>query len=112
VLSLILRHSAGIKISSSNATEIKRSTSSDRFIDDSRTICPRDEAVFPYGAGTGRDRRRDARARSDQGASNKSRIAQGKQIEKRAGLVVAALARLGHLASAMGGKTVSLRSAA
>ena len=39
-------------------------------------------------------------------------FAQGKQIEKRAGLVVAALARLGHLASADGGKTVSLRAAA
>ncbi len=39
-------------------------------------------------------------------------FAQGKQIEKRAGLVVAALARLGHLASADGGQTVSLRAAA
>lgn len=39
-------------------------------------------------------------------------FAQGRQIEKRAGLVVAALARLGHLASADGGKTVSLRAAA
>ena len=39
-------------------------------------------------------------------------FAQGKQIEKRAGLVAAALARLGHLASADGGQTVSLRAAA
>ncbi len=39
-------------------------------------------------------------------------FAQGKQIEKRAGLVVAALARLGHLSSADRGKTVSLRAAA
>ena len=38
-------------------------------------------------------------------------FAQGKQIEKRAGLVVAALARPGHLSSADGGKTVSLRAA-
>ncbi len=38
-------------------------------------------------------------------------FAQGKQIEKRAALVVAALARLGHLASADGGKTVTLRAA-
>ena len=34
------------------------------------------------------------------------------QIEKRVRLVVAALARLGHLASADGGQTVSLRAAA
>jgi hypothetical protein len=39
-------------------------------------------------------------------------FAQGKQIEKRVRLVVAALARLGHLASADGGQTVSLRAAA
>ncbi len=39
-------------------------------------------------------------------------FAQGKQIEKRVGLVVAALARLGHLSSADGGEPVSLRSAA
>ena len=39
-------------------------------------------------------------------------FAQGKAIEKRAGLVVAALARLGHLASPDGGQTVSLRAAA
>jgi hypothetical protein len=38
-------------------------------------------------------------------------FAQGKLIEKRAGLVVAALARLGHLSSADGGQTVSLRAA-
>jgi hypothetical protein len=37
-------------------------------------------------------------------------FAQGKQIEKRVGLVIAALARLGHLSSSDGGKTVSLRS--
>jgi hypothetical protein len=36
-------------------------------------------------------------------------FAQGKAVEKRAGLVVAALARLGHLSSADGGKKVSLR---
>jgi hypothetical protein len=39
-------------------------------------------------------------------------FAQGKQIEKRVGLVMAALARLGHLASEDGGKSVSLRAAA
>ena len=39
-------------------------------------------------------------------------FAQGKQIEKRVRLVVAALARLGHLPSADGGQTVSLRAAA
>ena len=39
-------------------------------------------------------------------------FAQGKQIEKRAGLVVAALAWLGHLSSPDGGKSVSLRAAA
>ena len=39
-------------------------------------------------------------------------FAQGKQIEKRVGLVIAALARLGHLSSSDGGKTVSLRSGA
>ena len=39
-------------------------------------------------------------------------VAQGKQIEKRVRLVVAALARLGHLSSADGGQTVSLRAAA
>ncbi len=39
-------------------------------------------------------------------------FAQGKQIEKRVGLVVAALARLGHLSSADGGKTVALRGGA
>jgi hypothetical protein len=39
-------------------------------------------------------------------------FAQGKQIEKRVGLVVAALARLGHLSPADGGKSVSLRSGA
>jgi hypothetical protein len=38
-------------------------------------------------------------------------FAQGKQIERRVGLVVSALARLGHLASADGGKSVSLRNA-
>ena len=39
-------------------------------------------------------------------------FAQGRQIEKRVGLVVAALARLGHLASADEGRRVSLRSGA
>ncbi|MGO9986188.1 MAG: class I SAM-dependent DNA methyltransferase, partial [Rhodomicrobium sp.] len=39
-------------------------------------------------------------------------FAQGKQIEKRVGSVVAALARLGHLSTGDGGKKVSLRSAA
>ncbi len=39
-------------------------------------------------------------------------FAQGRQIEKRVGLVVAALARLGHLASADGGKTVALSGGA
>jgi hypothetical protein len=38
-------------------------------------------------------------------------FAQGKQIERRVGLVVSALARLGHLSSADGGKSVSLRNA-
>jgi hypothetical protein len=45
-------------------------------------------------------------------ADGESHFAQGQKIEKRARLVVAALARLGHLASADGGKTVSLRAAA
>ncbi len=35
-------------------------------------------------------------------------FAQGKQIEKRVGLVIAALARLGHLSTADGGSRVSL----
>jgi hypothetical protein len=39
-------------------------------------------------------------------------FAQGKQIERRVGLVVAALARLGHLSTADGGKKISLRSGA
>ncbi|MFY9639903.1 MAG: hypothetical protein WCD20_00380 [Rhodomicrobium sp.] len=39
-------------------------------------------------------------------------FAQGKAVEKRVGLVVAALARLGHLTSADGGKSVSLGSGA
>ncbi|MGO8777519.1 MAG: hypothetical protein ACLQKK_01155 [Rhodomicrobium sp.] len=39
-------------------------------------------------------------------------FAQGKAVEKRVGLVVAALARLGHLTSADGGKRVSLRTGA
>ena len=38
-------------------------------------------------------------------------FAQGKQIEKRVGLVVAALARLGQLSSPDSGKSVSLRAA-
>ena len=41
-----------------------------------------------------------------------SHFAQGKAIEKRVGLVIAALARLGHLASGDGGNSFSLRSAA
>ncbi len=36
-------------------------------------------------------------------------FAQGKAVEKRIGLVVAALARLGHLSAADSGKRVSLR---
>ncbi len=39
-------------------------------------------------------------------------FAQGKQIEKRAGRVIAALARLGHLSTADDGKKVSLRGGA
>ena len=39
-------------------------------------------------------------------------FAQGKQIEKRVGSVVAALARLGHLSSADGGKKVALSGGA
>jgi hypothetical protein len=39
-------------------------------------------------------------------------FAQGKAIERRVGLVVAALARLGHLSLADAGTRVSLRSAA
>ena len=39
-------------------------------------------------------------------------FAQGKQIEKRVGLVIAALGRLGHLSSADGGMSASLRSGA
>ena len=39
-------------------------------------------------------------------------FAQGRQIEKRVGLAVAALARLGHLSAAEGGKKVSLRGGA
>jgi hypothetical protein len=41
-----------------------------------------------------------------------SHFAQGKAIEKRVGLVIAALARLGHLSSGDGGNSFSLRSAA
>ncbi len=39
-------------------------------------------------------------------------FAQGKPIEKRAGLAVAALARLGRLSPADGGRKVSLRCGA
>ena len=39
-------------------------------------------------------------------------FAQGRQIEKRVGLLISALARLGHLSSTDGGKTVSLWSGA
>ena len=39
-------------------------------------------------------------------------FAQGKQIEKRVGQVIAALARLGHLSTAEDGKKVSLSSGA
>ena len=39
-------------------------------------------------------------------------FAQGKQVEKRVGQVVAALARLGHLSAAEDGKKVSLRGGA
>jgi hypothetical protein len=39
-------------------------------------------------------------------------FAQGKQIERRAGQVIAALARLGHLSTADDGKKVALRGGA
>ena len=70
---------------------------------------------FPAGRGACGDGRRHARARSRGGAGEPGEIArhfaQGKAIEKRVGLAVAALARLG-LSAADGGKKVSLRGGA